>query len=125
MPHSIIHRNACFAYFNKMWGIPIIAILKYLVRSDISGFESHHPSHAVGLCHYILVIQGLHSRANGLCGRRGASLVPKAPLLGPSSGLLFNRLPISFPNLKCGKAFYQPLPARLFLGRAQRGRRET
>ena len=21
-PHSIIHRNACFAYFNKIWGIP-------------------------------------------------------------------------------------------------------
>jgi hypothetical protein len=22
MPHSIIHGNACFAYFNKIWGIP-------------------------------------------------------------------------------------------------------
>jgi hypothetical protein len=21
-PRSIIHGNACFAYFNKMWGIP-------------------------------------------------------------------------------------------------------
>jgi hypothetical protein len=21
-PHSIIHGNACFAYFNKIWGIP-------------------------------------------------------------------------------------------------------
>jgi hypothetical protein len=23
-PHSIIHGNACFAYFNKIWGIPRI-----------------------------------------------------------------------------------------------------
>ena len=23
MPHSIIHRNACFAYFNKIWGHPL------------------------------------------------------------------------------------------------------
>ncbi len=22
MPHSINHGNACFAYFNKIWGIP-------------------------------------------------------------------------------------------------------
>jgi len=22
MPHSIIHGDACFAYFNKIWGIP-------------------------------------------------------------------------------------------------------
>jgi len=22
MPHSIIHGNACLAYFNKIWGIP-------------------------------------------------------------------------------------------------------
>jgi hypothetical protein len=22
MPHSIIHGNACFAYFNKSWDIP-------------------------------------------------------------------------------------------------------
>jgi len=21
-PHSIIHDDACFAYFNKIWGIP-------------------------------------------------------------------------------------------------------
>jgi hypothetical protein len=21
-PHSIIHGNACFAYFNRIWGIP-------------------------------------------------------------------------------------------------------
>jgi hypothetical protein len=24
-PHSIIHGNACFAYFNKIWGIPWVA----------------------------------------------------------------------------------------------------
>src|SRR5262249_5792525 len=23
MPHSIIHGDACFAYFNKIWGIPV------------------------------------------------------------------------------------------------------
>jgi hypothetical protein len=23
-PHSIIHGDACFAYFNKIWGIPSI-----------------------------------------------------------------------------------------------------
>ena len=22
MPHNIIHGDACFAYFNKIWGIP-------------------------------------------------------------------------------------------------------
>jgi cytochrome c2 len=22
-PHSIIHGDACFAYFNKIWGIPV------------------------------------------------------------------------------------------------------
>ena len=25
MPHSIIHGDACFAYFNKIWGI-LVAI---------------------------------------------------------------------------------------------------
>src|SRR6266403_1982581 len=27
-PHSIIHGDACFAYFNKIWGIPAAAILQ-------------------------------------------------------------------------------------------------
>jgi hypothetical protein len=22
-PHSMIHGDACFAYFNKIWGIPL------------------------------------------------------------------------------------------------------
>jgi hypothetical protein len=22
-PHSMIHGDACFAYFNKIWGIPV------------------------------------------------------------------------------------------------------
>jgi len=26
MPHSINHGNACFAYFNKIWGIPLRGI---------------------------------------------------------------------------------------------------
>ncbi len=24
-PHSMINGNACFAYFNKIWGIPKVA----------------------------------------------------------------------------------------------------
>jgi hypothetical protein len=32
MPHSIIHGNACFAYFNKIWGI-------LYVESDGSDFK--------------------------------------------------------------------------------------
>jgi hypothetical protein len=27
MPHSIIHGNACFAYFNKIWGIPLVSLI--------------------------------------------------------------------------------------------------
>jgi hypothetical protein len=27
MPHSIIHGDACFAYFNKIWGIPLFGRL--------------------------------------------------------------------------------------------------
>jgi len=23
-PHNIIHGDACFAYFNKIWGIPLM-----------------------------------------------------------------------------------------------------
>jgi hypothetical protein len=26
-PHSIIHGDACFAYFNKIWGIPVLTWL--------------------------------------------------------------------------------------------------
>jgi len=25
-PHSIIHGDACFAYFNKIWGIPFVIV---------------------------------------------------------------------------------------------------
>jgi hypothetical protein len=25
-PHSIIHGDACFAYFNKIWGIPVTVV---------------------------------------------------------------------------------------------------
>src|SRR6516225_8583002 len=25
-PHSIIHGDACFAYFNKIWGIPVVVM---------------------------------------------------------------------------------------------------
>ena len=30
MPHSIIHGDACFAYFNKIWGIPSIVRVESL-----------------------------------------------------------------------------------------------
>ena len=29
-PHSIIHGHACFAYFNKVWGIPLGAIIAFM-----------------------------------------------------------------------------------------------
>ena len=42
MPHSIIHRNACFAYFNKMWGIPTASVG---LRSKYNQFEVEHLEH--------------------------------------------------------------------------------
>jgi hypothetical protein len=27
-PHSIIHGDACFAYFNKIWGIPAASAIR-------------------------------------------------------------------------------------------------
>ena len=33
-PHSIIHGDACFAYFNKIWGIPRIAISEGRVNNE-------------------------------------------------------------------------------------------
>ena len=27
-PHSIIHGDACFAYFNKNWDIPVVTLLE-------------------------------------------------------------------------------------------------
>jgi hypothetical protein len=35
-PHSIIHGDACFAYFNKIWGIP------QSKRLSIQGATSGH-----------------------------------------------------------------------------------
>ncbi len=41
MPHSINHGNACFAYFNKIWGIPFGRLLSGEEKSghaaDIAG----------------------------------------------------------------------------------------
>jgi hypothetical protein len=31
-PHSIIHGDACFAYFNKIWGIPLWQMPKGMVH---------------------------------------------------------------------------------------------
>ncbi len=35
MPHSIIHRNACFAYLNKIWGIPFDRGASELARAEL------------------------------------------------------------------------------------------
>jgi len=32
MPHSIIHGDACFAYFNKIWGIPLLRQLRTFLQ---------------------------------------------------------------------------------------------
>jgi hypothetical protein len=32
-PHSITHGDACFAYFNKIWGIPNLAFCQQAVKS--------------------------------------------------------------------------------------------
>jgi hypothetical protein len=33
-PHSIIHGDACFAYFNKIWGIPKLEIAPTLKLTE-------------------------------------------------------------------------------------------
>jgi hypothetical protein len=37
-PHSIIHGDACFAYFNKIWGIPPVDMIKDL-DEKLENFE--------------------------------------------------------------------------------------
>ena len=40
-PHSIIHGDACFAYFNKIWGIPLLmATSAAHARPELSKTES-------------------------------------------------------------------------------------
>jgi hypothetical protein len=42
MPHSINHGNACFAYFNKIWGIPFRGELpEYKVPGVMTISRSH------------------------------------------------------------------------------------
>ena len=36
MPHSINHGNACFAYFNKIWGIPIQPIILFIISTAMA-----------------------------------------------------------------------------------------
>jgi hypothetical protein len=36
-PHSIIHGDACFAYFNKIWGIPLGVNFQEVVHSVLAG----------------------------------------------------------------------------------------
>ena len=36
-PHSIIHGDACFAYFNKIWGIPLVRCSVNNVLSEPQG----------------------------------------------------------------------------------------
>jgi hypothetical protein len=38
IPHSIIHGDACFAYFNKIWGIPLYPI-NSLARERLRGLN--------------------------------------------------------------------------------------
>jgi len=35
-PHSMTHGDACFAYFNKIWGIPCQRLLCVSSRTGIS-----------------------------------------------------------------------------------------
>jgi hypothetical protein len=34
MPHSITDGDACFAYFNKRWGIPLEGLGEYVDKSS-------------------------------------------------------------------------------------------
>jgi hypothetical protein len=54
-PHSIIHGNACFAYFNNIWGIPAKIIRPELgaVKADkltLAKVASPHYSARAGGC---------------------------------------------------------------------------
>jgi tetratricopeptide (TPR) repeat protein len=53
-PHSIIHGHACFAYFNKIWGIPVIETLnRYGLTADKSEWIAQQWGRAhLGLHHY-------------------------------------------------------------------------
>jgi hypothetical protein len=51
-PHSIIHGDACFAYFNKIWGIPEDASRCHMV---LVGEAFEHVNHE--LHRGIVVIQ--------------------------------------------------------------------
>jgi hypothetical protein len=42
MPHSIIHGNACLAYFNKIWGIPVKALKELIERVRHPGLRLSH-----------------------------------------------------------------------------------
>ena len=35
-PHSIIHGDAYFAYFNKIWGIPLLCAFRGLVMQQLA-----------------------------------------------------------------------------------------
>jgi hypothetical protein len=51
-PHSIIHGDACFAYFNKIWGIPASFIsppFGWFSFGTRGRFVPYHSSKAVGL----------------------------------------------------------------------------
>jgi hypothetical protein len=42
-PHSVIHGDACFAYFNKIWGIPKnYALKQYLCLGKLGAIEFKH-----------------------------------------------------------------------------------
>jgi len=42
-PHSIIHGDACFAYFNKIWDIPIADVLPDLLLCKVLPIDRYLP----------------------------------------------------------------------------------
>jgi hypothetical protein len=47
-PHSIIHGDACFAYFNKIWGIPI-TLCSFDILSDHSQWQKYMRKYRLGV----------------------------------------------------------------------------
>ena len=42
-PHSIMHGDACFAYFNKNWDIPTISVSCDYAASSYAARDDEHP----------------------------------------------------------------------------------
>jgi hypothetical protein len=44
--HSVINGNACFAYFNKIWGIPVLTLVLRF-QSTVDGVTQHRESNSL------------------------------------------------------------------------------